>query len=128
HNLKYWTRAQTLGLGVSAHEFWSGRRRANVSTVAGYLEALEAGRRPVALDRPVDEEEAVRERIVLGLRLAEGVPAALLESFVMASSDPRLEEDYAAWRSEGFLTAEKSRVRFTERGFLICNEILCRFV
>ena len=27
HNLKYWTRTPTLGLGVSAHELWGGRRR-----------------------------------------------------------------------------------------------------
>jgi oxygen-independent coproporphyrinogen-3 oxidase len=128
HNLKYWTRTPTLGLGVSAHEFWSGRRRANVSTIPGYIEALEAGERPVALDRPVDAQEAARERIVLGLRLAEGVAAAEVESWVGESGDRLLEGDYRLWISEGMLARRGDRVRFTERGFLICNEILCRFV
>src|SRR5262249_30357074 len=27
HNRKYWSRTPTLGLGVSAHELWNGRRR-----------------------------------------------------------------------------------------------------
>jgi oxygen-independent coproporphyrinogen-3 oxidase len=129
HNLKYWTRTPTLGLGVSAHEFWSGRRRANVSAIPGYLEALEAGRRPVAMDRPVDAQEAARERIVLGLRLSEGVPREFIEGWIAAASgDALLSDDYDAWLAEGLLVSAEGRVRFTERGFLICNEILCRFV
>jgi oxygen-independent coproporphyrinogen III oxidase len=128
HNLKYWRRTPTLGLGVSAHEWWSGRRRANVSAIPGYIEALEAGRRPVALDRSVDSQEAARERIVLGLRLAEGVEAAEIESWIAESGDRLLEGDYRLWISEGMLARRGDRVRFTERGFLICNEILCRFV
>ena len=39
HNVKYWQRAPTLGLGVSAHELWDGRRRANVSNLESYLVA-----------------------------------------------------------------------------------------
>ena len=73
HNLKYWRRVPTLGLGVSAHELWRGRRRANVSALPSYLASLGGGRRPVVLDKPVDEDEAAREEIVLGLRLSEGV-------------------------------------------------------
>ncbi len=38
HNVKYWKRAPTLGLGVSAHELWGGRRRANVSALPRYIE------------------------------------------------------------------------------------------
>jgi oxygen-independent coproporphyrinogen-3 oxidase len=128
HNLKYWTRTPTLGLGVSSHEFWSGRRRANVSTIPGYIEALDAGKRPVALDRAVDAPEAAREQIVLGLRLAEGVAAAEIESWIGKSGDRLLEGDYRLWLSEGLLARRGERVGFSERGFLICNEILCRFV
>jgi len=82
HNLKYWTRTPTLGLGVSAHELWAGRRRANVSALPAYVAALTAGRRPVALDRPLDAAEEARERIVLGLRLARGVPRDEIEAWI----------------------------------------------
>jgi len=128
HNVKYWTRAPTLGLGVSAHELWSERRRANVSGLPAYLSALGGGRRPLALDRAIGEDEAIRERIVLGLRLSRGVPAADVESWIEEAGDALLLGDYAAWRAEGLLAETDSRVRFTERGFLLSNEILCRFV
>jgi oxygen-independent coproporphyrinogen-3 oxidase len=128
HNLKYWTRTETLGLGVSAHELWAGRRRANVSSIPAYLAALESGRRPVALDEKLTAEAEARERIVLGLRLARGVPRAELEAAVARSPDPRLVEDYAAWKTAGIVIVEEETVRFSEEGFLVSNEVLCRFV
>lgn len=128
HNVKYWLRTPTLGLGVSAHELWAGRRRANVSSLPAYLEAASAGRRPTALDRAVTAEEEARERIVLGLRLAAGVEEQELERWIEEKGDRLLSDDYSAWRGEGLLVGEDGRVRFSERGFLVSNDFLCRFV
>jgi oxygen-independent coproporphyrinogen-3 oxidase len=127
HNVKYWTRTPTLGFGVSAHELWRGRRRANVSAIPQYVSALSEGRRPLALDQPLGEEEAAREGIILGLRLSCGIPAEEIESSIEKEGDPLLAEDYAAWFEAGVLARENGRVRFTERGFLVSNEVLCRF-
>ena len=128
HNLKYWRRLPTLGLGVAAHELWAERRRANVSSLPAYLAEIEKGCRPTALDQPVGVESAARERLMLGLRLSAGVPLAALEGFVTSSKDPRLPEDYRMWREEGVLEEREGRLRFTNRGFLLSNEVLCRFV
>ena len=128
HNVKYWMRTPTLGLGVSAHELWDERRRANVSGLPAYLASLSQARRPTALDETVTPEAAARERIFLGLRLASGVPAAEIESWIEGSGEPLLSADYAAWLETGLLERNDGRVRFTERGFLVSNEILCRFV
>jgi oxygen-independent coproporphyrinogen-3 oxidase len=128
HNVKYWTRADTLGLGVAAHELWRERRRANASRIEDYLASVSAGRRPVALDRAVPPEEAARERAFLGLRLSDGIPADWLEPFLAA--DPALRADYSAWLDAGILIAcgDGQRVRLSERGFLVSNEVLSRLI
>jgi oxygen-independent coproporphyrinogen-3 oxidase len=128
HNCKYWQRVPTLGFGVSAHELWGGRRRANVSALPTYFGEIEAGRRPTALDQPIDEEEAAREGIVLGLRLAEGVAWSDIEAWLDSHPDSALEEDLESWQTEGLAARENGRLHLTERGFLVSNEILCRFV
>lgn len=128
HNEKYWVRADTLGLGVAAHELWRGRRRANVSNLEQYAGELERGKRPVALDRPVTPGEEARERVFLGLRLSEGVPVEWIEALVAGAEDVRLWSDYEGWIAEGILERAENRVRFTERGFLVSNEVLSRFV
>ena len=112
--MKYWTRTETLGLGVSAHELWRERRRANVSRIEGYLAGIGEGRRPLALDRPVPPGEADRERVFLGLRLSDGVPAGWLEPLLEA--DATLRADYGAWIEAGVLEARGDRVAFSERG------------
>ena len=82
HNRKYWERTPTLGLGLSAHELWRERRRANVASLPAYIERLGTGERPMALDREVGAEERESERIVLGLRLSEGVARDEVESWI----------------------------------------------
>lgn len=128
HNRKYWERTPTLGLGLSAHELWRERRRANVASLPAYLERLEAGGRPTALDREIAPEERESERIVLGLRLSEGVPCAEVDSWIARRGDARLREDWSAWAEAGLLRFEGERVALTERGALVSNEILCRFL
>ncbi|HEY1435641.1 MAG TPA: radical SAM family heme chaperone HemW, partial [Thermoanaerobaculia bacterium] len=128
HNVKYWTRSATLGLGVSAHELWAGRRRANVSNLEQYLATLSQGRRPLAFDLPVEEAEAERERIFLGLRLSAGVPCEQVEAFVAGAQDVRLWSDLEAWIDEGILERSEGRLRFSQRGYLVSNEVLSRFV
>jgi oxygen-independent coproporphyrinogen-3 oxidase len=127
HNLKYWQRAPTLGLGVAAHELWGGHRRANVATIPGYVDAVDAGRRSTALDAVVSSEQRARERIYLGLRLAEGIAESELAAWIALRRDRRLEEDFVSWLDAGWLVRRGDRVRFSEPGFLLSNEVLCRF-
>jgi putative oxygen-independent coproporphyrinogen III oxidase len=128
HNRKYWDRTPTLGLGASAHEFWDGRRRANVASLPRYIADLDAGRRPTVFDVPVSPEQAEKERIVLGLRTSAGVPSAVVQRWMAGCDDSRLALDWEGWMGLGLLRESGGRVSFTERGFLISNEILCRFV
>jgi oxygen-independent coproporphyrinogen-3 oxidase len=128
HNLKYWRRIPTLGLGVSAHELWLGRRRANVSALPGYISSLRSDRRPTALDQEISGDEAAREGIVLGLRLSEGIPWPAIRSWLDGHRDAALEEVLESWLAAGLAARQDGRLRLTERGFLVSNEILCRFV
>ncbi|HEY7370003.1 MAG TPA: hypothetical protein VIA29_08950 [Thermoanaerobaculia bacterium] len=79
------------------------------------------------MDQEIDAEQARREQIVLGLRLAEGVPADRVSAWIAQRGDARLAQDWEAWREAGLVAEENGRARFTERGFLVSNEVLCRF-
>ncbi len=65
HNLKYWRVEDYIGLGVAAHSCYNGRRSYNASNIDDYLCGnIGAGYEP---------QELLKERIMLGLRLREGV-------------------------------------------------------
>jgi hypothetical protein len=48
--------------------------------------------------------------------------------WIAQTGDPLLSDDYGRWLDAGVLASEHGRVRFTERGFLVSNDVLCRFV
>jgi oxygen-independent coproporphyrinogen-3 oxidase len=128
HNSKYWRRVPTLGLGVGAHEFWNGRRRANTASLGAYLDSVEHGKRPISEDRPIDAVEREREEIILGARTRAGVAADRIESWLRERGDAALRDDWKAWQDDGLIEGRDGRYVLTERGFLLSSEILCRFV
>ncbi|HWC66194.1 MAG TPA: radical SAM protein, partial [Thermoanaerobaculia bacterium] len=128
HNAKYWRRVPTFGLGVGAHELWNERRRANTASLGAYLDAIAHGRRPTAADRAIDDVERAREEILLGARTREGIPADVLDRWLAERGDAALREDWEAWIGEGLIERRPERYVLTEKGFLVSNEILYRFV
>ncbi len=128
HNAKYWRRIPTLGLGVGAHELWQERRRANTASIGAYLDALSRGARPTASDQPIDAFEREREEIILPARTRDGIPTERIDRWLAERGDSSLREDWERWMEAELVERRGDRYVLTERGFLVSNEILCRFV
>jgi oxygen-independent coproporphyrinogen-3 oxidase len=73
HNLGYWRSADWWGVGPGAHSHVGGVRWWNVLRPRTYAERLAAGRSPAAGRELLGPEERRTERIMLELRLAEGL-------------------------------------------------------
>lgn len=78
HNLGYWTGANWWGAGPGAHSHVGGVRWWNVLHPRAWAARLGAGRSPAAGRETPDDDAGRLERIMLGLRLADGVPLAAL--------------------------------------------------
>ncbi|HEX5317997.1 MAG TPA: radical SAM family heme chaperone HemW [Stellaceae bacterium] len=119
HNLAYWRYEDYLGIGPGAH----GR----VTTQAGRL-ALRHRRAPEAWlaapelkTTPIAPETALQEMLMMGLRLAEGVPRRRIEELagesLYGATLRRLVEG-------GFLTLDDHRLAATEAGRQRLNAVL----
>jgi len=106
HNSAYWSGADYLGLGPSAHSYHGSERRWNVREWAEYQARSDAGTSIVAGSEVLDEKERLLERRYLGLRTREGVPLSDL-----ASVAPR-------WCEAGWATVSEGVVRLTVEGWL----------
>lgn len=78
HNELYWTGADWWGAGPGAHSHVGGVRWWNVRHPAAYAQRLAAGASPAQARELLTAEDRRVERILLELRLAEGVPLSLL--------------------------------------------------
>jgi putative oxygen-independent coproporphyrinogen III oxidase len=73
HNLGYWRSANWWGIGPGAHSHVGGVRWWNVLHPRAYAERLAAGRSPAAGRERLAPAQRRTERIMLELRLAEGL-------------------------------------------------------
>ena len=74
HNLLYWTNGDYLGLGPSAQSYLDGTRFGNVADLAAYDASLAATRHPIEDCTRLSEEEQLRDAVIFGLRLIQGIP------------------------------------------------------
>ncbi len=124
HNLGYWEGRPYLGLGVGASGATPSRRYANARGADGYLGSLEEGRLPAGDEELLDEDVRFRERVMLGLRLVDGIDLAALEAEFGATRAAALE--VGAARLSGLVRLEGRRLALTERGLDLHSEIALR--
>ena len=101
HNLKYWRLVPYLGIGKSAHSFWNGKR---------FYYDVDFNLIPDG-DGGSDDE-----RIMLSLRLNEGIDKSLLK------------KPYGQFIKMGLMGENKDRVFLTPEGMLVSNTIISELI
>jgi oxygen-independent coproporphyrinogen-3 oxidase len=122
HNQIYWHAKEYLGLGPGACGFLGNVRYGNVKPVERYNAMVAAGDAPVDTHETLTPRQRLAERLILGLRLCDGVPSAWLEER-LALEPARLPATLEAWRKRGLLIESDGRVRLTEAGFLLSDAL-----
>ncbi len=78
HNMLYWTGGDWWGVGPGAHSHVGGTRWWNVRHPHRYGSRIAAGHSPGQAREILTEPERQLERVMLGIRLAQGWPVAML--------------------------------------------------
>jgi oxygen-independent coproporphyrinogen-3 oxidase len=121
HNQIYWRAAEYLACGPGGCGFVGDVRYGNVKPVARYCAALEDGALPIDTFERLTARQRLAERLILGLRLVDGIPRAWLDERL--TGDAALARRVAAWRDAGTLADRGHRVALTEAGFLVSDAL-----
>ncbi|MEX2289508.1 MAG: radical SAM family heme chaperone HemW [Mycobacteriales bacterium] len=116
HNLGYWRGGDWWGIGPGAHSHVGGVRWWNVKHPAAYAQRLEAGASPGAGREVLTGQDVRVERILLELRLREGLPLALLH--------PAGREAAQRHAEGGLLELQGDRAVLTLRGRLLADAVV----
>jgi putative oxygen-independent coproporphyrinogen III oxidase len=120
HNLTYWRDGDWLGIGAGAHGHWQGRRWWCVRSPERYVSAGLGGASTVAGAEVPDAGQRRAERLLLGLRIAEGVPRAAVEPI-----DDRTVTDLIR---AGLLRDDPARLALTPDGMRLASAVTLRLV
>ena len=126
HNQHYWIRGEYLGLGPAASSFFAGQRYDNTADVSSYIRLLSTGLSPVVTREAIGRESAARESIMLGMRTARGVGLSDYKRDYGCDSYERLREKIVSLEGTGLLFVSDERVRLTDRGFLLSDDVVTR--
>jgi oxygen-independent coproporphyrinogen-3 oxidase len=91
HNLLYWTGGHWWGAGPGAHSHVGGVRWWNVKHPTAYAGRLAAGVSPAQAREVLDPETRRTERVLLEVRLRDGLPVAVLDEHGRAALPAQVE-------------------------------------
>ena len=118
HNLKYWKLEPYVGFGADAHSFDGTMRRENVETAAEYVGRWRDG---LSLSKAVSAARLDEEQFFVGLRLQEGIEPA-------TDDWTRFDGPISRFLENGLLSRDGDRLRLTDRGVLLSNEVFREFL
>lgn len=123
HNSKYWSGAEYLGLGPSAHSYMNGVRWNNIPSVKKYSDNLFQNVLPIENKKELSAQEMVEEKLMLGLR-STGIT---LQEFPHLK-EVNLTEIIHKLVEENYGTIKNCRFQLTPKGFTISDEITSRLL
>jgi len=110
HNELYWTSQNWLGIGPGAHAHVGGVRWWNAKHPTAYADRLAAGESPALARELLDAETRRVERVLLEIRLRDGLPLSLVGSTgverVVADGSAVVEGDRLVLTRQGRLLAD----------------------
>jgi oxygen-independent coproporphyrinogen-3 oxidase len=120
HNLLYWTNGDYLGLGPSAQSFVQGVRFGNIANLTAYQAALIQQRLPVRDRTSLTKEERLRDAVIFGLRLVQGIPTQQLRNHAINYGHVAALEEL---RAHQLIEEEGERSRLSEHGRLHADTV-----
>ncbi len=113
HNLLYWTGGDWWGLGPGAHSHVGGVRWWNRKHPAAWARELAAGRTPAHAREVLDDQARHAERLLLELRLVDGLEAGALSTAERAVAVRAVDEgllDPGSWTEDRLVPTLRGRL------------------
>jgi oxygen-independent coproporphyrinogen III oxidase len=118
HNLKYWRLEPYAGFGADAHSFDGAMRSENIESPSEYVARIQNGESACIGETPANLEE---ERFFVGLRLTQGI-------LLQPAEWRKFEQPIQRFLADGLLARDHERLRLTDRGVLLSNEVFAEFI
>ena len=130
HNLGYWRGKDYIGLGPGGVSCLNGVRWKNIEDVQAYLSRLKSGLGPVdEVSREVlSQHECMTERMILGLRLAEGVNLKSFRSDFGVDVRDNYRDVLERYKDKPVFIFQGDYLRLNSKFIFVSNSILQEFV
>lgn len=128
HNLTYWKNESYFGFGAGAHGYIDGIRYHNHGPIQQYLAPLRENNLPIIRQQKLSKNEQMEEEMILGLRTMAGVSQKHFADKFQTSLLDQYANVISDLVTEGLLMLDGDRLRLTQRGVFLGNEVFRSFL
>jgi len=126
--MNYWERGEYIGVGAGAHSLIGNRRYANVPDIIRYIEGIREGRPALAEDHLISPDEALAERMILGLRLVKGLDLQKVSEEFGIDVEKKYKKSLDTLLRKNLIKYEGKVIKLTERGIDLANSVFVEFI
>ncbi|MEX2158111.1 MAG: radical SAM family heme chaperone HemW [Dehalococcoidia bacterium] len=140
HNLTYWQNREYLGLGAGAHSYLDGVRFAVVAAPTQHMTLVDQSWREanendgaarmqhLVAGEQITPQLAMSDELILGLRVLDGVSRERFRERYGIEMMDAFADQLAEPIALGLVELNDERLRLTERGLLLSNEVFVRLL
>jgi oxygen-independent coproporphyrinogen III oxidase len=128
HNLNYWSGGEYAGLGTGAHSYIGGVRFANADTPEKYIRIITECGDARTWEERLPPDRAARERLVVGLRMIDGIDINQFRAESGFSIQDLLGAEIIPLIEDGWLILGDGRLRLSQSALPVADTILAELV
>lgn len=128
HNQIYWNDKSYLGLGAGATSYLDNKRYRNYQDLEQYIELLNYGILPVEYQEILSMRERMSEKIILKLRMMEGLDKNDFFNQFKTSVEHVFGKELYTLKEQGLLAENKTRYLLTKKGISLANNVFTEFI
>ena len=123
HNNAYWRYNEYLSFGPSAHSFADNKRWWNYSSLKHYISEIEKTGLAQANFELLSDEQRFNEYVMLALR-SKGIDQTDFQKRFGVNWLEKNKDNFKSFVDGNFIEIKNDFIRFTKKGYAICDEIL----
>ena len=128
HNMTYWNGGSYVGFGLGAASYLNGKRFSNTRDKHEYWEDAKNAYQNYRLTDAQTEQATMEEFMFLGLRMMKGISPQEFEEKFHQDFGTIYGRAVEKLKMQGLLEEEGGRIRLTERGIDVSNQVLVEFL
>lgn len=123
HNSSYWTGKKYLGIGPSAHSYNGQERQWNISSLPGYLKAIDHGTPKIEVEK-LDINTRYNDFIITGLRTMWGIKFDEIQELFGIEKLIYCQKQAEPYLKQGLLIRKDNTLTLSKEGIFISDGIM----
>lgn len=128
HNLCYWNQKEYIGVGAGASSYLDGKRFTNELNISKYIYKINAKEKWYEVEEIQNEEEKIKEYMILRLRLLEGVNFKEAYNKFGINVCEKFKKEIDKMIEKELLEVTRQNIRLTKKGLDYANIVWEEFI